>query len=95
MIKEFPDIMADAIRRTPEKLEAAAFEWGLFKETYFGGSLPDCVIYTEIQDGLREYNKFSLERVLKRFKRSLQYRFGVLWDKFWRRDKKQRPRFEE
>lgn len=57
MIKEFPDLMMDALRRTPERFEKVAIEWEIFKEMYFKGFvLPDCVIFTEIQEGLLEYN---------------------------------------
>jgi hypothetical protein len=75
LIKEFPDIMADVIRRRPETFEAAAFEWEIFTGICFGGSVHDCFIHTEIQDWFREYNKSSLEHVLKTFKQSLQYWF--------------------
>jgi hypothetical protein len=81
LVNDFPDIMADATRRTPETLEAAAFEWELFAETFYGGNVPDCFIYTEIQDWFREYNKFSLNRLLKRVKESLHRRFLVSWNK--------------
>jgi len=79
---KYPELMAEAIHRSPETLEGAVSEWKVFTELFRdrGLPVPYCSQYIEIQ-GLGIYGRSSLERVLRRFKRTIKYRFGVLWDK--------------
>lgn len=70
-----PEYMAEALKKTPETLAAAASEWEKFSNTYYrdlGRPVPDWRVFEEIQEGLglprppyRETHR-QLKRILQR-----------------------------
>jgi hypothetical protein len=56
--KYYPDLLEEALRRTPRRLRNAAFEWNIFKAACYedsGNMVPKRPVYVEIQEGLEEY----------------------------------------
>lgn len=87
--KKYPQLFAEALRRSSQALAFAASEWNAFADETFrnqGLPVPDWPQYVEIQEGLGLYGRSSMERLLRKFKRLIQRRLDLLWDgihQFW------------
>jgi hypothetical protein len=80
--RKYPEIMSEALYRSPETLKLAASEWKVFTDEYFishGWPVPDWPQYVEIQEELELYERSSFERTLRRFKRNAQKWLKMLW----------------
>lgn len=80
--REYPELVDEALERSPENLASAAREWKSF--AYYwndrGDPIPDHPSFVEIQEGLGLYGRTPLERSLRRIKRTAQKRLNVfIW----------------
>ena len=81
--QKYPELLAEALRRTPDTLTLAAFEWKTFADAYFirrNHSVPDLPLYVEIQEALGIYGRSRLERAFRQIKRRAQKHLNVLFD---------------
>jgi hypothetical protein len=79
--QKYPELLAEALRRTPETLSLAAYEWKIFADVYFrqgNRTVPDLPIYVEIQEALGIYGRSRLERAFRQIKRRAQKHLNVL-----------------
>jgi hypothetical protein len=81
--REYPELVDEALERSPENLASAAREWKSFASHWNnpGDPIPDHPSFVEIQEGLGLYGRTPLERSLRRIKRTAQKRLNVL---IWR-----------
>jgi hypothetical protein len=77
-----PELLEEALHRTPERLALAASEWKLFVDKYFiawNQTVPDWPLYVEIQETLGIYGQSSFECAFRRIKRNAQKRLNVFF----------------
>ena len=80
--REYPELVDEALERSPENLASAAREWKSFAYHWNnrGDPIPDHPSFVEIQEGLGLYGRTRLERSLRRIKRTAQKRLNVfIW----------------
>jgi hypothetical protein len=73
--QEYPEILSEALHRSPETLGLAASEWKAFKNNYFvsrGRPVPDWTQYVEIEEALALHELSLFKITLKRFKRTVR-----------------------
>jgi len=87
--RKYPEILSEALYRSPETLKLAASEWNAFTDEYFISQsclVPDWPQYVEIREELELYKLPPFERTLRRFKRTAQKWLKMLWcqiDRVW------------
>jgi len=90
--RRYPDLLEEALHRSPESLKLAASEWKSFTDQFFRDRpVLDNPQFVEIQEGLGIYGRSPLERNLRRLKRIAQKKLNVLSDaicKRWREGRK-------
>lgn len=82
--RQYPRLMADALRRSKQSIDLAASQWNIFTTEMYtdrGQPIPDWPQYIEIQEGLGLYGRSRLERVGRKLKRRAQKWLDILWDK--------------
>jgi hypothetical protein len=73
-----PEYMAEALKKTPETLAAAASEWDRFSNTYYrdlGRPVPDWPVFEEIQEGLglsMPSDRYTHRQLKRKLQRQLQ-----------------------
>ena len=80
--REYPELVDEALERSPENLASAARERNSFAYPWNnrGDPIPDHPSFVEIQEGLGLYGRTPLERSLRRIKRTAQKRLNVfIW----------------
>jgi hypothetical protein len=83
--REYPELVDEAIERSPENLVSAAREWKSFSYHWNnrGDPIPDHPSSVEIQEGLGLYERTLLERSLRRIKRTAQKSLNVfIWQSY-------------
>ena len=83
---KYPEILTEALRRSPKTLELAASEWRAFSNEYFiskGRPVPNSAQYVEIQESLGIYGESHLERSIRKFKRSALRLLNKVSHKIW------------
>jgi hypothetical protein len=84
--EDYPEFLAEALRRSPETLALAESEWKAFSYEFYtdvGLPMPDNPQYVEIQEALGLYGRSQLERTLRRLKRNGIKWWNVFADKLW------------
>ena len=82
----YPELMAEALRRSPKNLESAASEWRAFSNEFFinkGLPVPNSPQYVEIQEALGIYGKTGLERSIRKLKRTALWLLNRVSYNFW------------
>ena len=84
--QEYPEILSEALHRSPETLGLAASEWKAFTNNYFvsrGRPVPDWPQYVEIEEALALHELSLFETVLRRFKRTAQKWLKICGRVWW------------
>jgi hypothetical protein len=82
--QRYPEIVSEALERSPKNIAIAASLWAEFSNTFYisrGRPIPDIPLYVEIQEGLGMYERGSIQRFVRRIKEKLTKSLSVLLDK--------------
>jgi hypothetical protein len=80
----YPDILSEALERSPKNMAIAASLWAEYSNTFYisrGRPVPDIPLYVEIQEGLGIYGRRAIQRFLRRIKGKLSKSLSVFLDK--------------
>jgi hypothetical protein len=83
--QKYPELLAEALHRTPGTLALAASEWKSFMNEYFmdrNRKVPDWPRYVEIQEALGIYGQSQFECTFRRIKRRAQKYLNIFFDGF-------------
>lgn len=84
--QEYPEIVSEALHRSPETLGLAFSEWKAFKNSCFisrGRPVPDWPQYMEIEEAFALHELSSFEIILRRFKRTAQKWLKICGRVWW------------
>jgi hypothetical protein len=80
----FPDLVKEALNRSPVRLARAAVEWNSFANQFYtmrGRPVPDWPMYVQIQEDFGIYGKTRLHRLGRLLKRRLQERLSPVLER--------------
>jgi hypothetical protein len=81
--RHFPDLLAEALHRSPENIALAAAEWGTFSAKFYlnaNRTVPGYPEYVEIQEALGIYGRSGLEHCARKVKRFAIKRWDIFID---------------
>jgi hypothetical protein len=84
----YPDLLAKALKRSPERIAAAVSEWKAFTDELYlskGRPVPDYPEYVEIQEAIEKYKRSKLVHMIQIAQKDLMAFFKQLRSWIWKR----------
>jgi hypothetical protein len=83
----YPDLLAKALERSPERIARAVSEWKAFTDELYlsKGPVPNYPEYMEIQEAIEKYKRSNLVRMIQVAQRDLMTFFKKLHSWIWKR----------